>query len=61
MGQWQGWGGRPVRAEQAQGILVAALGCWRGSTVIRRIAGDDTANRLRHHNPFTLWTILAEC
>jgi hypothetical protein len=22
----QGWGGRPVRAEQAQGILVAALG-----------------------------------
>ena len=25
----QGWGGRPVRQEQAQGILVAALGCWR--------------------------------
>jgi hypothetical protein len=22
----QGWGGRPVRVEQAQGILVAALG-----------------------------------
>jgi len=22
----QGWGGKPVRAEQAQGILVAALG-----------------------------------
>jgi hypothetical protein len=22
----QGWGGRPVRQEQAQGILVAALG-----------------------------------
>jgi len=22
----QGWGGRPVRIEQAQGILVAALG-----------------------------------
>jgi hypothetical protein len=22
----QGWGGRPVRHEQAQGILVAALG-----------------------------------
>jgi hypothetical protein len=22
----QGWGGRPVREEQAQGILVAALG-----------------------------------
>ena len=25
----QGWGGRPVRTEQAQGILMAALGCWR--------------------------------
>jgi hypothetical protein len=25
----QGWGGRPVRQEQAQGILVAALGVWR--------------------------------
>jgi hypothetical protein len=24
----QGWGGRPVRVEQAQGILVAALGVW---------------------------------
>ena len=23
---WQGWGGRPVRQEQAQGILLAALG-----------------------------------
>ena len=22
----QGWGGRPVRVEQAQGILVAAMG-----------------------------------
>jgi hypothetical protein len=22
----QGWGGRPVRAQQAQGILLAALG-----------------------------------
>jgi hypothetical protein len=22
----QGWGGRPVRQEQAQGILIAALG-----------------------------------
>ena len=32
----QGWGGRPVRQEQAQGILVAALGIlagprWQGS------------------------------
>ena len=26
----QGWGGRPVRAEQAQGILVAALGVLAG-------------------------------
>jgi Domain of unknown function (DUF6456) len=24
--RWQGWGGRPVRIEQAQGILIAALG-----------------------------------
>jgi hypothetical protein len=23
---WQGWGGRPVRQEPAQGILVASLG-----------------------------------
>jgi hypothetical protein len=27
----QGWGGRPVRVEQAQGILVAALGMLAGS------------------------------
>jgi hypothetical protein len=27
----QGWGGRPVRVEQAQGILVAALGVLAGS------------------------------
>jgi hypothetical protein len=26
----QGWGGRPVRAEQAQGILVGALGMLAG-------------------------------
>ena len=26
----QGWGGRPVRIEQAQGILVAALGMLAG-------------------------------
>ena len=26
----QGWGGRPVRQEQAQGILVAALGMLAG-------------------------------
>jgi hypothetical protein len=26
----QGWGGRPVRVEQAQGILVAALGMLAG-------------------------------
>jgi hypothetical protein len=28
----QGWGGRPVRHEQAQGILVAALGVLAGTT-----------------------------
>jgi hypothetical protein len=27
----QGWGGRPVRVEQAQGILVAGRGCGRGT------------------------------
>ena len=26
----QGWGGRPVRQEQAQGILIAALGVLAG-------------------------------
>ena len=26
----QGWGGRPVRQEQAQGILIAALGMLAG-------------------------------
>jgi hypothetical protein len=26
----QGWGGRPVRVEQAQGILIAALGVLAG-------------------------------
>ncbi|MFZ1415864.1 MAG: hypothetical protein WAS73_14995 [Defluviicoccus sp.] len=26
----QGWGGRPVRVERAQGILVAALGTLAG-------------------------------
>jgi hypothetical protein len=33
----QGWGGRPVRQEQAQGILVAAWECWqRTSGAVRR-------------------------
>jgi len=26
----QGWGGRPVRQEQAQGMLIAALGMLAG-------------------------------
>jgi hypothetical protein len=30
----QGWGGRPVRQEQAQGILVAALGVLAGSAAL---------------------------
>ena len=33
MREWairQGWGGRPVRQEQAQGILIAALGMLAG-------------------------------
>ena len=32
----QGWGGRPVRQEQAQGILVAALGVLAGARAYRR-------------------------
>jgi hypothetical protein len=32
----QGWGGRPVRQEQAQGILVAALGVLAGHAGCRR-------------------------
>ena len=35
----QGWGGRPIRQEQAQGILMAALGCWRRTRVWRGQAG----------------------
>ena len=39
----QGWGGRPVRTEQAQGILVAALGVlagWYGYGCVRKANGD---------------------
>ena len=32
----QGWGGRPVRQEQAQGILVAALGMLAVALRVRR-------------------------
>ena len=44
----QGWGGRPVRVEQAQGILVAALGmlAWwygYGTPQRRRIRGSSRA------------------
>jgi hypothetical protein len=34
----QGWGGRPVRQEQAQGILVAALGVLAGHFGYERAA-----------------------
>jgi hypothetical protein len=34
----QGWGGRPVRQEQAQGILVAALGVLAGDLGYGRAA-----------------------
>jgi hypothetical protein len=36
----QGWGGRPVRVEQAQGILVAALG-----VLARHYGYDERRNR----------------
>jgi hypothetical protein len=35
----QGWGGRPVRQEQAQGILVAALGVLAGHFGTMRLGG----------------------
>ena len=38
----QGWGGRPVRIEQAQGILVAALG-----VLTRHYGYDDQRGRVR--------------
>jgi hypothetical protein len=37
----QGWGGRPVRVEQAQGILVAALGVL--AQYYRDISGADVS------------------
>jgi hypothetical protein len=46
MREWamrQGWGGRPVRQDQAQGILLAALGVLAGesrSTTRRAPAGN---------------------
>ena len=40
----QGWGGRPVRAEQAQGILVAALGLLAG------IMGKDDGGDVIGHS-----------
>lgn len=36
----QGWGGRPVRAEQAHGILVAGQVCWH---VFTDISGADVS------------------
>ena len=38
----QGWGGRPVRQEQAQGILVAALGVLATHYGPRDVALVDT-------------------
>ena len=42
----QGWGGRPVRQEQAQGILVAALG------MLAAHLEYGEANRIAGRNPF---------
>jgi hypothetical protein len=41
----QGWGGRPVRVEQAQGILVAGLGVLAGHCGYRR--GDSRKSPVR--------------
>jgi hypothetical protein len=50
----QGWGGRPVRQEQAQGILVAALGMlaahvgvWRGQAGLLKDACATMDDRFR--------------
>jgi hypothetical protein len=45
----QGWGGRPVCQEQAQGILVAALGMLAGCDCPK--AGEGSANALRSGTP----------
>jgi hypothetical protein len=45
----QGWGGRPVRQEQAQGILLAALGVLAGCDCPR--AGEGSPNALRSGTP----------
>ena len=46
----QGWGGKPVRVEQAQGILVAALGVlvgWYGYFGVAKSLRDERSGRDR--------------
>ena len=43
----RGWGGRPVRQEQAHGILVAGLEYWLGTSVIKRqLKGQSRSSKL---------------
>jgi hypothetical protein len=44
----QGWGGRPVRQEQAQGILMAALGVMAGHFGTMRPSGRRKEHPKRH-------------
>jgi hypothetical protein len=44
----QGWGGRPVRQEQAQGILMAALGVLAGHFGTMRPSGRSKEHPKRH-------------
>jgi hypothetical protein len=44
----QGWGGRPVRVEQAQGISIAALGTWPDTTVMKTINRSTISGEAGH-------------
>jgi hypothetical protein len=44
----QGWGGRPVRIEQAQGISIAALGTWPDTTVMKTINRSTISGEAGH-------------
>jgi hypothetical protein len=48
----QGWGGRPVRQEQAQGILVRRSGCWRRTSGMARLGGPHEGCSCGLRRPF---------
>ena len=51
----QGWGGRPVRVEQAQGILIAALGVLAGMVWVRTKMIPSSATVLRSYRGARGW------